>query len=189
MNANTVQWNNYRSLRQSRHTELHNCTRLPKFSHFRQNIAQLQMSGKIPPRANAIATNAITTGTNLSLINQLPAHAIICDFPLRLALFLSACYKKFIFLISHCWQIMARTKNKITNGYTRVRTVTGSTVTTHFIPPSPAMPLRGHFRQMESQILRNLIIIQEFNLANYTGPMYRTRQSSTSALRHHPRKL
>ena len=64
---------------------------------------------------------------------------------------------------------MARTKNKIANGYTRVRTVTGSTVTTHFIPPSPAMPLRGHFRQMESQILRNLNIIQEFNLANYTG--------------------
>ena len=38
-------------------------------------------------------------------------------------------------------------------------------------PPSPAMPLRGHFRQMESQILRNLNIIQEFNLANYTGPI------------------
>ncbi len=66
---------------------------------------------------------------------------------------------------------MVRIKSKMTNGYTRVRTVTGSTVTTHFIPPSPAIPLSERFRQMEHQILRNLNIIQEFSLANYTGPI------------------
>jgi hypothetical protein len=88
-------------------------------------------------------------------------------------LFLSACYKTLIFIISHCWQvIMVRTKTRMDNGYTRVRTVSATTVTTHFIP-SIAMPRRERFRQMEHQILRNLHIIQEFNLANYTytGPI------------------
>jgi hypothetical protein len=66
---------------------------------------------------------------------------------------------------------MARTKTKMTNGYTRVRTVQGSTVTTHFIPRSPSMTRRERYRQLEHQILRNLNIIQEFNLTNYTGPI------------------
>jgi hypothetical protein len=65
---------------------------------------------------------------------------------------------------------MARTKTRLNNGYTRVRTVSGTTVTTHFVPRN-AMPLRERFRQMEHQILRNLIIIQEFNLVNSTGPI------------------
>jgi hypothetical protein len=66
---------------------------------------------------------------------------------------------------------MVRTKSKLTNGYTRVRTVNGSTVTTHFIPPNTSMTLRQRYRQLEHQILRNLNIIQEFNLANSTGPI------------------
>ena len=65
---------------------------------------------------------------------------------------------------------MARTKNRMTNGYTRVRTVQGNTVTTHFVP-TQSMPRRERYRQLEHQILRNLSIIQEFNLNNYTGPI------------------
>ena len=128
----------------------------------------------LPANQNMISDDSaiISTGTKLTLLNQLPAHAIICDFPLHVALFLSACYKTLIFLISSCWQaIMVRTKNRMTNGYTRVRTVEGSTVTTHFYPTSPSMTRRERYRQMEHQILRNLNIIQEFNLTNYTGPI------------------
>ncbi len=119
---------------------------------------------------SAIISNESAIGTKLTLLNQLPAHAIICDFPLNVALFLSACYKTLIFLISHCWQaIMVRTKTHLSTGYTRVRTVSGTTVTTHFVPRD-SMPLRARFRQMEHQILRNLHTIQEFNLVNSMGP-------------------
>ena len=65
---------------------------------------------------------------------------------------------------------MARTKTRMSNGYTRVRSVCGTKVTTHFIPTDP-MPLRERFRRLEHKILRNLHTIQEFNLANYTGPI------------------
>jgi hypothetical protein len=58
----------------------------------------------------------------------------------------------------------------MSNGYTRVRTVSGTKVTTHFVPRN-GIPLRERFRQMEHQILRNLHTIQEFNLVNYTGPI------------------
>ncbi len=51
----------------------------------------------------------------------------------------------------------------MSNGYTSVRTISGTKVTTHFIP-STGMPIRERFRQMEHTI-------QEFNLANYTGPI------------------
>ena len=173
-------------MHQSKQTNLHNCTRLPKIYNFRHNHAQLQMSGiKMTPNRTMISANspkistpsaiishAVTNGTNPPLLHRLPANTIICDFPLQVALFLSACYKTLIFIISHCWQaLMVRTKSKLTNGYTRVRTVNGSTVTTHFIPPTTSMTLRQRYRQLEHQILRNLNIIQAFNLANSTGPI------------------
>ncbi len=126
----------------------------------------------IPDNQNMIsdASAIISTRTNLTLLNQLPAHAIICDFPLHVALFLSACYKTLIFLISSCWQaIMVRTKTHLSTGYTRLRTVSGTKVTTIFVPRD-SMPPRARFRQLEHQILRNLHTIQEFNLVNHTGP-------------------
>ncbi len=101
--------------------------------------------------SNAITTtSAIISGTKITLVNQLPAHAIICDFPLHIPLFLSACYKTLLFIISHCWHgiTMVRTKNRMSNGYTRVRAVSGTTVTTHFVPTDP-MPLRERFRTMD----------------------------------------
>jgi hypothetical protein len=58
----------------------------------------------------------------------------------------------------------------MSNGYTRVRSVSGTKVTTHFVPTDP-MPRRERFHRMEHKILRNLQTIQEFNLANYTGPI------------------
>ena len=65
---------------------------------------------------------------------------------------------------------MVRTKNRMSNGYTRIRSVSGTKVTTHFVRTDP-MPRRERYRQMENKILRNLHTIQEFNLANYTGPV------------------
>ena len=108
--------------------------------------------------------------TYLLRVYHLTQLAIICDFPLHVALFLSACYKMLIFLISHCWQAMARTKTRMSNGYTRARNVSGTKVTTHFVPTDP-MPRQERFQRLEHKILRNLQTIQEFNLANYTGPI------------------
>ena len=65
---------------------------------------------------------------------------------------------------------MVRTKTHLSSGYTRVRTVSGSTVTTTFVPRY-RMPLRERFRQLEQHILRNLHTIQEFNLVHSTGPI------------------
>ena len=65
---------------------------------------------------------------------------------------------------------MVRTKTHLSTGYTRVRTVSGSTVTTTFVPRD-RMPLRERYRQLEQQILRNLHTIQEFNLVHSTGPI------------------
>ncbi len=150
--ANTHQWNKFDSSRQSRHTELHNCTRLPKSSYFRQNKAQLQTSGlkmtstpTMLPKTrtmisdySAIISNASAIGTKLTLLNQLPAHAIICDFSLQVALFLSACYKTLLFLISHCWQvIMARTKSKMTNGHVCAQSKEARSPRTSFLRVPP----------------------------------------------------
>jgi hypothetical protein len=79
------------------------------------------------------------------------------------------CYKEKQ-TVSYCWQaIMARTKTRFSNGYTRVHTVRGTTVTTHWIPTN-VQPLTTKLKTLEKDILRNIGIIQQFNLSFATGP-------------------
>ena len=119
----------------NQHQKIHNCTRLPQSRDFRYDIGRKYISEIQSPIPHSITTHAIISGTYLPPVHQLPAHAIICDFLLHVTLFLSAIYKMLIFLISKCWQaIMVRTKTHLSSGYTRVRTVSGSTVTTTFVP-------------------------------------------------------
>ncbi len=64
---------------------------------------------------------------------------------------------------------MARTKTRFGNGYTRVRTVHGTTVTTKWIPTN-VQPLTTKLQNLEKEILRNLGTIQLFNSSFATGP-------------------
>ena len=64
---------------------------------------------------------------------------------------------------------MARTKTRFSNGYTRVRTVQGTTVTTQWIPTN-VQPLTTKLQNLEKEILRNLGTIQHFNLSFAARP-------------------
>ena len=65
---------------------------------------------------------------------------------------------------------MARTKTKLRD---RIRYVHGTTITTTFVPKTNILTLRN----LEKKILRNLGMIQQFNLHNAHGP-----SSSSQAL-------
>ncbi len=112
--------------------------------------------------------NTITPDTTLSLINRIPAHNIIFDSPITVLLLLSALYKALIFVISHCWQAMARTKTRLRDRYTRIRRMTGTTITTTFVPTTPNIQ---KLRNLEKRILHNLGLIQQFNVNNANGPI------------------
>jgi hypothetical protein len=104
-----------------------------------------------------------------TMINIIPAHKIIFDFPLAVILFVAAVYKVIIFALSYCWQVMARTKTRLKSGYIRERTVNGTTITTRFIPTNPK-PRTIRLRTLEREILRNFGIIQNFTVAHASKP-------------------
>jgi hypothetical protein len=99
------------------------------------------------------STNAITSERNLSLINRIPAHKIIFDFPVAVLLTMLAIYKVLIFMLSYLWQEMARTKTKLRD---RIRHVHGTTITTTFVPTTNILKLR----YLEKKVLHNLGLIQ-----------------------------
>ncbi len=109
------------------------------------------------------STNAITSESNLSLINRIPAHIIIFNFPVAVLLTLLAIYKVLIFMLSYLWQEMARTKTKLRD---RIRYVHGTTITTTFVPTTNILKLR----YLEKKVLHNLGLIQHFNINNENGP-------------------
>jgi hypothetical protein len=113
-------------------------------------------------RAN-FSKNAITSESNLSLINRIPAHKIIFDFPVAVLLTMLAIYKALIFMLSYLWQEMARTKTKLRD---RIRHVHGTTITTTFVPSTNILKLR----YLEKKVLHNLGLIQHFNINNEHGP-------------------
>ena len=144
-NANSHQY-------QSANRKFCKCTKHSKFLHNRNTNDMGKYS-----------ENAISSECNLSLINRIPAHKIIFDFPVAVLLTLLALYKVLIFRLSYLWQEMARTKTKLRD---RIRYVHGTTITTTFVPKTNILTLRN----LEKKILRNLGIIQQFNLHNANGP-------------------
>jgi hypothetical protein len=111
--------------------------------------------------------NAITSDTTLSLINRIPAHKIIFDFPVAVLLLLFALYKALIFTISYLWQaIMARIKTRLRD---RIRRMHGTTITTTFVTPNTQTNIL-QLRNLEKRILHNLGLIQQFNLNNANSP-------------------
>jgi hypothetical protein len=114
-----------------------------------------------------------STAAPSTMINLIPAHAIILDFLLAVIAFLSTFCKVLIFTLSYCWQAtttMARTKTRVKGtNYTRVRTFNGATVTIKFVQTN-AEPRTTKLRNLEKKVLRNLGTIQQFNISNNIGP-------------------
>jgi hypothetical protein len=116
-----------------------------------------------------VNSRAVILDTSNDLINRIPAHKIIFDFPVVVLLLFTALYKALIFALSCCWQAMVRTKSRLHTQDDRIRTTRGTTITTTF-KPTNMQPRITKLRAMERQILRNLGIIQQFNVSNESGP-------------------
>jgi hypothetical protein len=112
-------------------------------------------------------SRAIILDNSNDLINRIPAHKIIFDFPVVVLLLFTALYKALIFAISFLWQaIMARIKTRLRD---RIRRIHGTTITTTFVTPNPQTNII-QLRNLEKKILHNLGLIQQFNLNNANGP-------------------
>jgi hypothetical protein len=112
-------------------------------------------------------SRAIILDNSNDLINRIPAHKIIFDFPVVVLLLFAALYKALIFTISFLWQaIMARIKTRLRD---RIRRMHGTTIKTTFITPNTQTNII-QLRNLEKKILHNLGLIQQFNLNNANGP-------------------